>query len=243
MGKHNSTYTRVKPLFDQIKGDLDKLNNFLNLINENIKLSSIPEPIYYGENEKILPPSIELLIYLVENNHILNQDILQKDDDGETRRKRKLLFDGNVEIRNEALNLLKRSNVPKSGWYIFEGYTQPDIYIETEDKIIIGEAKRTEDKLTTSTKWLLNKDQLIRHIDSVLDTSKNIFSFLIIDHEVSKNHNYKKGLENLIDRNYYKLNLPHRDEYQIDKAYKSYQGHLYWNEIETKLKINFPDTI
>lgn len=68
-----------------------------------------------------------------------------------TQEIRKELFSGSEARKQEALELIKQNPKKTSQWYILEGYSKPDIYIETETSIYIGEAKRTEPYLTTST--------------------------------------------------------------------------------------------
>ncbi|MGD1820457.1 MAG: hypothetical protein ACPKOI_11370 [Pleomorphochaeta sp.] len=123
----------------------------------------------------------------------------------------------------------------KNKWFIFEGYTYPDIYFESNKKIYIGEAKRTESKLTTSTKWLKKRDQLIRHIDSVIDSDKEIISFFIIENPNLYDFSVYKNFE------YFQKNLPYRNKQSIEKAYQSFIGYCTWDEISNKLGIIFSD--
>ena len=70
MGIRNSTLTRVKPLFDFIGNDVEKLNKFFSLFDiqiPQIKQTSLIPPIRYGTNEKLIPPSKSLLIWMLQN--------------------------------------------------------------------------------------------------------------------------------------------------------------------------------
>lgn len=138
------------------------------------------------------------------------------------------------------MNELKKNKLPQKAWYIFEGYTHPDIYIETEDSIYVGEAKRTEDKLTDETKWLACRDQLIRHIDAVIDETKKVYSFLIIDDEKVKYYH----LSQYDDERFYAENLPHRSQDIIKKAKESYLGYTTWSKINELFdnEIKYPET-
>lgn len=248
MGNKNSSLTRVKPLFDVIKDDAIKLNDFLKLFNKNIPLinqNSIKE-IKYGKDEKKIPPPKLLLIWMLYNLDKLNSESLNKEEKiTETIAKRRKLFAGDKEILNEALSLIdKNYPLPKPDWYIFEGYTQPDIYIETIDSIFIGEAKRTESDITTKTKWLNQRDQLIRHIDSLLDQPKNIYSFYILEKEEYEKGKYKESMKLYDNIKYFELNLEnYRDSNSIKRAYNSYKGYIFWEDIAKSFNLNFQDTI
>lgn len=247
MGIRNSSLTRVKPLFDFIDSDIDKLNRLFELFKYNKRLvqNSIIE-IRYGENEKEMPPSKSLIIWMLQNlNELKKIDNFGVDSvDSESYKKRKLLFSGDTKTLDEALKIIQtNSKLPKRAWYIFEGNTFPDIYVETSDSIFIGEAKRTEKDITTKTKWLTNRDQLIRHIDSLLDQPKDIYSFYILEKEVYLNGVYKERMESYSNKDYFHQNLKHRDDSNISRAFSSYIGFVFWDDIADCFNISFPDKI
>ena len=165
MRLRDSTLTRVKPLFDFIGKDIEKLNQFFRLFGKNIpgiQQGSVKE-IRYGK-EKLLPPSKSLLIWMLHNLKELRdvEKYVANKKDSKTFLKREELFAGDNIVLKEALNFISTKNpLPKSAWYIFEGYTHPDIYIETDDSIFICEAKRTEKDITKKTIWLNPRDQFI----------------------------------------------------------------------------------
>lgn len=248
MGIKDSSLTRVKPLFDFIDSDVVKLNQFFGFFKSNIfqvEKNSIIE-IRYGYNEKKIPPSRSLLIWMLQNlkelNKVNNFDV--DNVDSETYQKRKALFAGDKKIVDDAIRIIKtESKLPDKAWYIFEGKTHPDIFIETIDSIFIGEAKRTEKDITTTTKWLNKRDQLIRHVDSVLDQSKQVYSFYILDKSEYLNGRYKERMKLYSKKEYYKENLRHRDDSAIEKAMNSFIGFIFWEDIAEYFKIKFPDKI
>ena len=159
MGIRDSSLTRVKPLFDFIDSDVDKLNQLFGFFKSNIskiEKNSIIE-IRYGDNEKKIPPSRNLLIWMLQNLKALNEvkNFGVVNENSETYQKRKGLFSGDKKILDDAIQIIQtKTKLPDRDWYIFEGKTHPDIFIETIDSIFIGEAKRTEKDITTTTKWL-----------------------------------------------------------------------------------------
>ena len=248
MGKRNSSLTRVKPLFDFIKSDIDKLNRFFELFentNKRVKQNSLIE-IRYGNNEKKIPPPKSLLIWMLQNLNDLNKvnNYGVSNISSETYKKRSELFSGNTKLIDEAINTIKtKTKLPERDWYIFEGNTFPDIFIETTDSIFIGEAKRTEKDITTKTIWLNQRDQLIRHIDSLLDLPKPIYSFYILEKEEYLKGTYKKRMELYSKKNYFKENLKHRDDSTIERAINSFIGFVFWEDIADCFDISFPDEI
>lgn len=248
MGIRDSSLTRVKPLFDFIGSDAEKLNQLLGLFKSNIpeiKKNSIIE-IRYGDNEKEIPPPRSLLIWMLQNLKELNEvkNFGVDSVNSETYQKRKDLFSGDKKTVDDAIQIIQsKTKLPDRAWYIFEGKTHPDILIETKDSIFIGEAKRTEKDITTTTKWLNKRDQLIRHIDSVLDQPKKIYSFYILDkNEYLKGH-YRERMELYSKKEYYQENLRHRDDSSIEKAMKSFIGFIFWDDIAEYFKLEFPDKL
>lgn len=248
MGKRNSSLTRVKPLFDFINSDIDKLNRFLELFektNKRVKQNFLIE-IRYGQNEKKIPPPKSILIWMLQNLNTLNKvkNYGVKNIDSETYKKRSELFSGNIKLIDEAINAIKtKTKIPDKGWYIFEGNTFPDIFIETSDSIFIGEAKRTENDITTKTIWLNQRDQLVRHIDSLLDQPKPIYSFYILEKEEYLKGTYIKRMELYSKKYYFKENLKHRDDKTIERAFNSFIGFIFWENIADCFEITFPDKI
>lgn len=236
MGKYNSTKTRVVPFMEYMNKDIEKLNKVFSFLPSSPKLTRpILEGKYlFGDKEAAINSPVSMLKWFVLNYDKLDaqqRKKIMKDVTRENNILRAKIFNGDENTIKEALNLIDEKGFVGYKWYIFEGKTHPDIYIKTENEIFIGEAKRTEKKLTTSTKWFPARDQLIRHIDSVIENKKNIYAFFILETpDIYPLHNYK-------DIEYYKQSLPHRSEQEIRKIKESYCGFLTWKQI----KDLFPD--
>lgn len=247
MGDRNSSLTRVKPLFDFINSDIEKLNRFLKLFpnnNKRIIQNSLVE-IRYGDDEKKIPPPKSILIWMLQNidtlNKVRNYGV---EINSPTYLKRNDLFSGNRKLIDEAIKIINlKAKLPEKDWYIFEGNSSPDIFIETSDSIFIGEAKRTENDITTKTKWLNKRDQLIRHIDSVLEQSKSIYSFYVLEKKEYLKGTYEKRMELYSTKDYFKENLQHRDNILIERAFNSFVGFVFWEDISEHFEISFPDKI
>lgn len=242
MGIRNSTITRVEPLMNSIGNNIEQINILFSLLPKMKQISKGDKiiEICYGNNEKKICPKQELLEWYVNNVAQLTKVKNYGTKSLTTRKNRELLFNNDETKKKEAINLIRKNPKKEKVWYIFEGYTQPDIYIETNESIYIGEAKRTEEELTTSTQWLSPRDQLIRHADSVIDSNKNVYIFFIIDK--SKENIYKLERYNN-EFSYYKASLPHRKDSDVIKIMNSYCGYTTWDDITNILGIHFPDTI
>ena len=108
------------------------------------------------------------------------------------------LYGGSEPKTKEALKLIDqvydKDTLPKA-WYIFEGPTNPDIFIECDEYVIVCEGKWTEPHITTKTTHLNQenekRNQMIRHIQGALNyTNKEVIAFYIVD----ENCNYKNDL-------------------------------------------------
>lgn len=238
----DSTITRVSPLMNELGRDSEKLNLFLSLFPKirPIEANNKKIEIYYGTKEKALCPKQELLEWCILNLDKLSIPKNFGTKTKSTREKRRQLFSGSETLKQEALQLIRENPKKTSQWYIFEGYSKPDIYIETDTSIYVGEAKRTEPSLTTSTEWLNPRDQLIRHVDSIIDNTKQVFFFYVFAEDKIKDYE----LTCYEDILYYKKNLPHRkDINEIQKFKDSYCGFTTWERISELLGITFPDTV
>jgi len=230
MSDHNSSITRIVPTFNYVGCDISRLVAILRLFEKKldyhkIEQESILESRYGSKSkgdpgEKQIPPVEKLLEWYILNNEKLDQMHNEKRQRNESYFLRKKLFEGDQE-----------------------GYTCPDIYIETENYIFIGEAKRTEKHITSSTDWYKTRDQLIRHVDSVIGRDKKVVSFYIFDRDTYKDSNYSGYLNKYDDMNFLRQNLPHRNVSDIKKIMESYIGHIFWDDLSELFSISYPDMV
>jgi hypothetical protein len=82
------------------------------------------------------------------------------------------------------LNLL-RDNPAGEKWHVFEGPTQPDVYIQTPDLILVIEGKRTERGPTVKTTWMPGRHQMLRHMDCAWEIAgrRKVLGFFIVEGE------------------------------------------------------------
>lgn len=190
MKKYNSTKSRVEPVFDALLSSdptgSSWLGRMLTLPNQlnGASAYSLGNPTLvrhgWGVTEMRLDPPLSLLSWLLRHPRKPQHGILSKDSVKAEKRQR--WIDGDDETIKEGLKLLRHS-VAKEDWHIFEGVTQPDVYLETDNLIVVIEAKRTEDGPTTRTKWMGERHQMLRHIDCAWEVrgTKNVLGFFIVE--------------------------------------------------------------
>lgn len=243
MGKYDSSLTRVKPVFDQlIERDSLGLSWLESIFNnaefghpnqKEIKLKKPIESYYWGKNERAIPAPESLLVWLISNL----SSVAHKKPNGTsaTSIKRQKLYEGDEQTILEALELLMKSKIKSSKkWYILEGASQPDVYIETSDSIFIVEGKRTESSTTQKTVWMRNRDQILRHVDAAWDFrgDRNIYAILIVDGKPSQiPDKWIKASKSIHSLDIVKKSLPHRDPKTQLEIASCYRGVITWQRV------------
>ena len=235
MGRYNSSIYRVTPFLESIKGDLNKINKFLSKFG--VKVETLPLNYLYGDNEKLLKPTKSHLLKLIDyfsKTEGITVPSMNKD--------RELLLLGNKEERElkrrEAIQLLEDNydNLSSTSrdWYIFEGFTHPDIFIEGEDYILIGEGKWTEPHITTNTTNLEKRNQMVRHIQAAKNSfNKKIYAFYLVD----ENCGYLNDLTQDAFKKQLKEETIEIDEKEQKEIADSFVGYITWQEINKMFPI------
>jgi len=199
-----------------------------------------------GRKEKALWQSKKYLIALIDHVSSGRYTPPKKQKLCEASMKnRQKLFAGDKETIKAAAQEIEAGK--KSGWFILEGPTQPDIFIETEDYIIVVEAKWTERFTTTGTDNLTVRDQMLRHIQGALEhkkaagcMEKKLVAFYIVDETflhrkkneyIKSKKAFRRQVENEAGVN---KTIPLDEAEEIINAYV---GYITWQSI----KEAFPD--
>lgn len=240
MGKYNSSVYRVRPLMEEVRKDHQNFLRLLSLVD--IGPLSTPERYRYdgadGGEMQLKPAKTHLLAlidYLAAKVHT-HRAVTGAD--------RNALFFGDKAKRALAaqkakaeLNAHYGELTPASRpWYLFEGFTNPDIFIEGKDYVIVCEGKWTEPHLTTTTTYLSGdgayRSQMVRHIQGALNYSgKKVYAFYIVDAECGYTEELSKAnfcaqLE--------QETIP-LDAEQKKSIIASYHGYTTWQDIKEKL--------
>lgn len=195
MGKHDSSLTRVAPLFGELRRRDPTGQSWLPILLRLPRLDGRSAPSLpastaplveslWGSPEKALAAPPTLLAWLAQNLQAPRRASAYRD--GETRQKREKLVAGDLETVQEALRLLSASGASAESsrvWYVLEGVTRPDVYLATPDVIVVIEGKRTESKPTTVTEWMRNRHQMLRHLDAAWEVrgERPVYGFFIVE--------------------------------------------------------------
>lgn len=71
----------------------------------------------------------------------------------------------------------------KKEWFVLEGMSQPDLYYESDNIILVVEGKRTEPTATEKTTWMPGRHQMLRHIDCAWEIrrQRKVLGMLIVE--------------------------------------------------------------
>jgi hypothetical protein len=191
MGTYNSSLTRVVPVSDAlIDRDPSGRTRLLRLLQlgsravgrlDEVQTSDLlpDHPHWWGKKERRLAPPRSLMRWLVANACAPPSDILWGGK--ATREKRTRLVARDADVINEALHLLETSATFRK-WYVLEGRSQPDAFLEADTALVVIEGKRTERKATTFTTWMPSRSQMLRHMDAAWDIrgGKPVFGMMIV---------------------------------------------------------------
>lgn len=241
MGKYNSSIYRVRPFMEHIENDYNAFLSVLSLVG--ITSLGHPHTYHYDKDEnckeKQLKPTkkhlLDLIDYMTKKKHTRcningkdRADLFFKDAD--TREAARLKARSELEENYDKLT----SNSRK--WYIFEGFTNPDIFIEGDDYVIICEGKWTEPHITTKTTYLCDenehRNQMIRHIQGALNyKGKKVYAFYIVD----ANCGYISDLTKVSFRNQLDIETIRLEEAEKDAISDAFYGYTTWQDINKLL--------
>jgi len=256
MGKNDSSKTRVAPVFNQLLNDdptgCSWLPRLIRLPIESNSLSIQPNCRFiikehrWGANEKKLNPPVALLSWLIRHprepvSGILSSDLAKAE-------KRRQWIEGSQKTTIEGLSLL-RHNPKGCDWHIFEGQTQPDVFIETDDMIIVIEGKRTEREPTIKTKWMQGRNQMLRHLDCAWEIcgEKQLVGFFIVEgneSSVEVSSQWMAFAEATVNRATIASSLPHRGPEEQQGIASCFIGVTTWQRVCKEFGIdwaNLPD--
>jgi hypothetical protein len=248
MGIYNSTQTRVVPVFNHLYTIDPSGSSWVSLLldfasdsdNKPTSHPGVLKEAKWWPDEKKLTAPISLLEWLIRNLQSIKPSS-EWGESEETVLKREQLINRNEQTIDEALTLLYR-NTKEKAWYILEGPSCPDVYLETSDAVIVIEGKRTEGEPTTNTTWMENRHQMIRHLDCAYEQmgdKKRLYGLMIVEAENQENvPNKWLTYQDLIKSNEILAgSLPHRSEKVRKIIRDSFLGITTWQKICGEMNI------
>lgn len=190
-----------------------------------------------------VPPSEAFLRWLIENPARLawpGQDKGKGARFGdETQERRHALLsdddpDAQAAAQRDALAELARLGVSGSRrkWWAFEGFTEVDCWIETEDLLLLVEGKRTE-PLSRSTDWFPKRSQLVRNLEVAGELARGRLAavLLVVEDEV----------EGELDPDVVSASTPHLTPAARNELSARYLGQVRWQDLCAKLDVSYGD--
>lgn len=251
MGIYDSSLTRVGPVFDLLlvsdgSGQtwIPKLLNLPMLSKGDAR--ALPQRCGVLRSAKWnredgtlceakLDPPMELLKYLVLNPPAA---IAEGKVSESTRTKREAIRRGDPDVVSEALTLIGTSPLPTKKWYILEGQSQPDAYLEMDDCIVVVEGKRTEPGSTTHTTFMPGRHQMLRHIDCAwsIANGRPVFGFFAVSggcgpDDVAVPDSWKSAVSETVAPDALETSLPHRSEEERNRIRSCFLGATTWQAI------------
>lgn len=218
MTRYNSSKYRVEPTA-KVLNSTENVNKLISLVC-NEKVEDIGE-IFYGKNEKKLKPKKEHLLKTID--HVCEKTYKVSKDNTE-----RIAYIKLNEAKAKDLIEKNYNTLPAKAWYILEGHSCPDLYIECKNHIILCEGKWTESNITTKTTYISRRNQMARHIQCALNqTSKKIIAFYIVD----ANCSYTKNLTKEAFKSQLESESICLDKTEKQQILSSFYGYTTWQEI------------
>ena len=255
MGRLDSSKTRVAPVFDRLFDCdptgavwLDRLIRVGSRASEVDLPSPVGElvpghPRTWGENEWPLSPPLGLLEWLIQN--ITTEAVAKSDTSEETRLKRLALAHRDPDVVQEALTRLRAGEKGKK-WFVLEGESYPDAYIETDSIVLVVEGKRTERSTTGKTTFMKKRSQLIRHMDAAWKVAdgRRVLGLLLVEGEspdpMLVPERWSSASAEQLRPALLVPSLPHRTVEERDAIAGSVLGAATWQRVCEEFSIDWP---
>lgn len=183
--------------------------------------------------ESGLQPPVALLSWLIRNFDPPSGSV---DGTGETADRRLKLMQRNPQTISDALAELRRGGQGKA-WYVLEGPTYPDLFVETQDALIVIEGKRTEPGATVRTTWMKGRHQMLRHLDAAFEVRarRSVYGVLIVEGDREQDptvvpDNWRDEAARMIG-DALETSLPHRGLAEQRLIAESFVGVTTWQAI------------
>jgi hypothetical protein len=163
-----------------------------------------------------------------------------------TRQKREKLVARDPTTIAEADRLLKTRPRPRA-WYVLEGKSAPDVFLETTSALIVIEGKRTERKATGQTTWMPKRSQMLRHMDAAWEIrgAKRVVGLMIVEGDGGADavtvspHWANEARQEVLDQTLID-SLPHRSVEERAEIAAGFLGVTTWQSVCTAFAIQWP---
>jgi hypothetical protein len=157
---------------------------------------------------------------------------------------RRRVVDRDAETLAAALQSLQERRPSARAWYVLEGPSQPDVYLDSADAVIVVEGKRTETAPITSTAWMRVRHQMLRHLDAAWEyrQGRRIYGLYIVEAEkgttsVEPSSAWQEAVELTISDEVLKGSLPHRSSDEQLQIASALLGVTTWQAVCDEFQI------
>ena len=252
MGIFDSSRTRVAPVFGRLQcldpsgrlwlqGLLD-LANTRQVSRPEAGASRLRLAKWWPREARLAAPP-GLLRWLLENAEE-PRDAAAWGRRPEVMANRRRVVDRDADTLAGALRSLEERRPSPRAWYVLEGPSQPDVYLDSADAVIVVEGKRTETTPTTSTAWMRVRHQMLRHLDAAWEhlEGRRIYGLYIVEAEsettsTAPPSTWHEAVESTISDEVLRASLPHRTPDERSQIAGALLGVTTWQAVCDEFQI------
>jgi hypothetical protein len=253
MGIYDSSRTRIAPVFGRLQCLDPSGKLWLQGLLELANTRKLPRPVagdsrlrvakwWPREARLAAPPG--LLQWLLENAEE-PRTMAAWGSRPEVMANRRRIVDRDADTVAEALQSLRERRASPRAWYVLEEPSQPDVYLDSADVVIVVEGKRTETGPTTSTAWMSVRHQMLRHLDAAWDhrQGRRIYGLFIVEggeKGVTSNEPssaWHEAVDLTISDEVLKGSLPHRSSEERSEIAGALLGVTTWQAVCDEFQI------
>lgn len=252
MGIFDSSRTRVAPVFGRLQcldpsgrlwlQGLLELANTRKLPRPDAGRSRLRLAKWWPKEARLAAPP-GLLRWLLENVEE-PRDAEAWGRQPEVMANRRRVVDRDPDTLAGGLRGLQGRRPSPRAWYVLEGPSQPDVYLDSAEVVIVVEGKRTETAPTTSTAWMRVRHQMLRHLDSVWDhlEGRRLYGLYIVEGEsgtgsIQPPSTWHEAVESTISHEVLRGSLPHRTPDERSQIAAALLGVTTWQAICDEFQI------
>ena len=252
MGIYDSSRTRVAPVFGRLQCFDPSGRVWLQGLLELANTRKLPRPqagtsplrvAKWWPREARLAAPPGLLRWLLENAQE-PRDAAAWGRRPEVMASRRRVVDRDADTLAGALRSLQERRPSPRAWYVLEGPSQPDVYLDSADAVIVVEGKRTETGPITSTAWMSVRHQMLRHLDGAWEhrQGRRIYGLFIVEAEkgttsVEPSSAWHEAVELTISDEVLKGSLPHRSPDERSQIASALLGVTTWQAVCDEFQI------
>ena len=252
MGIHDSSRTRIAPVFGRLQcldpsgrlwlQGLLELANTRKLPRPDAGASRLRVAKWWPREARLAAPP-GLLRWLLENADE-PRDAAAWGRRPEVMANRRRVVDRDADTLAEALRSLQGRRSSPRAWYVLEGPSQPDVYLDSAAAVIVVEGKRTETAPTTSTAWMRVRHQMLRHLEAAWEhrQGRRIYGLYIVEAETGTSsteppYTWHEAVESTISGEVLRASLPHRTPDERSQIASALLGVTTWQAVCDEFQI------